>query len=406
MKIEVRTPPLPESVSDGEILQWMKKEGEPIQEGEVLLEIETDKVVLEVPAPVSGVLAGILEPEGTTVSSEQVLGHIEQGVVKAAEASSEDGEEPGAEPTTVDTSSPENQGSPSPLEGAPKTSPAVRKALREKGLEANEVKGSGREGRILKQDVLAAEEVDAAGQDEQTAPAGNRAEERVPMTRLRKRIAERLHEAVQSTAMLTTFNEINMQPLMALRQEFRDDFEKVHGARLGFMSMFVKAAAVALQRFPEVNASLDGEDVIYHGYCDVGIAVASSRGLVVPILRNAELMSMAQIEKAISDYAVKAKEGKLAIEDLSGGTFTITNGGVFGSLFSTPILNPPQSAILGMHGIQKRVVVEGDDQMVVRPMMYVALSYDHRIIDGQSAVLFLRTIKDLVEKPQRMLLEV
>ncbi len=393
--IEVKTPPLPESIADGQILQWMKQPGDAVGEGDALLEIETDKVVLEVPAPVSGTLSSIIEAAGATVTSDQVLGVIEEGAVADVEAPQKALQKE-ADPHSAETAE-------------AKTSPAVRKALREKALAAAELVGSGRDGRILKEDVAAAAETkEQVAQQAQPGPpaAGLREEERVPLTRLRKRIAERLHEAVQTTAMLTTFNEVNMQPLMELRQEFREDFEKIHGIRLGFMSMFVMAAAAALQRYPEVNASLDGDDIVYHRYCDIGIAVASPRGLVVPILRNAEMMGMPQIENAISDYADKVRQGKLEIDDLSGGTFTITNGGVFGSLFSTPILNPPQSAILGMHGIQKRVVVEGDDQMVVRPMMYVALSYDHRIIDGQSAVLFLRTIKELVEKPQRLLLEV
>ncbi|MCU7833152.1 MAG: 2-oxoglutarate dehydrogenase complex dihydrolipoyllysine-residue succinyltransferase [gamma proteobacterium symbiont of Lucinoma myriamae] len=290
------------------------------------------------------------------------------------------------------------------------TSPAVRKELRENNLNSADITGSGKNGRILNEDVQAVVQSASSASTESISinndvNTDGRIEQRVPMTRLRKRIAERLQEASQSTAMLTTFNEVNMQPLMDMRNQYKELFEKTHNARLGFMSLFVKASTVALQRFPEVNASIDKDDIIYHSYCDIGIAVSSPRGLVVPILRNTEHMSMAQVESNIAGFAVKAKEGKLTMDELSGGTFTITNGGVFGSLFSTPILNPPQSAILGMHGINKRVVVE-NDEMVIRPMMYLALSYDHKIIDGQSAVLFLKTIKELVENPQRILLEV
>lgn len=402
MSVEIKTPALPESVADALVITWFKKVGEHVNRDEALIEVETDKVVLEVPAPVSGVIESIVEDEGATVVSDQLLGSISEG----ASAETTDSSEAGTSSDEVETDASDAQ-----------TSPAVRKALRENDLSADEVSGTGKNGRILKEDVDAAAKstppvapTKTEPQQQQKADAVSfndqgRIEERVPMTRLRKRIAERLHEATQTTAMLTTFNEINMQPLMEMRSQYKELFEKTHDTRLGFMSLFVKASTLALQRFPEVNASIDGDDIVYHGYCDIGIAVSSPRGLVVPILRNTEHMTMADVESSITDYAIQAKDGKLSIDDLLGGTFTITNGGVFGSLFSTPILNPPQSAILGMHGINKRVVVE-NDEMVIRPMMYVALSYDHRIIDGQSAVLFLRTIKELVEDPQRILLEV
>lgn len=393
MSVEIKTPMLPESVADALIVKWFKKAGDPVQQDEPIVEIETDKVVLEVPAPVSGVLESIVEAEDSTVVSDQLLGTITEGAVAAA---------PAAEAAPAETAAPEAAISPA---AGGQTSPAVRKALDEKGLSADDVTGSGKNGRILKEDVAATGTAIAATPEANPAPVGARIEERVPMTRLRKRIAERLHEATQTTAMLTTFNEVNMQPLMEMRSQYKEQFEKTHNARLGFMSLFVKASSIALQRFPEVNASIDGDDIVYHSYCDIGIAVSAPRGLVVPILRNTEKMSMAGVESTIANYASKAKDNKLEMDDLTGGTFTITNGGVFGSLLSTPILNPPQSAILGMHNIVKRVVVE-NDEMVIRPMMYLALSYDHRIIDGKGAVLFLKTIKELVEDPHRILLEV
>lgn len=406
MSSEILTPVLPESVADATVVAWSKKPGDAVKQDEVLVEIETDKVVLEVPAPVDGVLTEILEDAGATVTSGQLLGRLEAGAVAAAPA-------PAAE--AAPAPQPEVPAAPA---GDAQTAPAVRKMMAENDLSAGDVQGSGKQGRILKEDVQAAvasksESKPAAASAAAPAPApsmavaasGSRMEQRVPMTRLRARIAERLLHAKSSTAMLTTFNEIDMKPLMDMRSEYKDQFEKKHKAKLGFMSLFVKAAAVALQRFPEINASIDGNDVVYHGYCDVGIAVSSDRGLVVPILRNAENMSLADIESGIAGYAVKAREGKLDMNDLSGGTFTITNGGVFGSLLSTPILNPPQSAILGMHAIQKRPVVV-NDQIVIRPMMYVALSYDHRIVDGQGAVTFLKTIKELVENPVRLVLDV
>lgn len=396
MSVEIKTPQLPESVADALVVKWFKQAGDAVEQDEPLVEIETDKVVLEVPAPSSGVLESIVEAEDSTVVSDQLLGTIKAGAVAAA---------PVAAPAPTEEAPAAAE--PAAASGTGQTSPAVRKALDEKGLSAGDVSGSGKNGRILKEDVAAAGAPKAStpAAAATAAPVGERVEERVPMTRLRKRIAERLLEATQSTAMLTTFNEVNMQPLMEMRTKYKDLFEKTHDARLGFMSLFVKAASIALQRFPEVNASIDGDDIVYHSYCDIGIAVSAPRGLVVPILRNTEKMSMAGVESTIVDFANKARDNKLEMSDLSGGTFTITNGGTFGSLLSTPIINPPQSAILGMHNIVKRVVVE-NDEMVIRPMMYIALSYDHRIIDGKGAVLFLKTIKELVEDPNRILLEV
>jgi 2-oxoglutarate dehydrogenase E2 component (dihydrolipoamide succinyltransferase) len=390
MSVEIKTPQLPESVADALVVNWFKKAGDAVEQDEPIVEIETDKVVLEVPAPASGVIESIVEDVDSTVISDQLLGTIIAGAVAAAPT--EEAAPAAAAPTEASA----------PAAAGGQTSPAVRKALDEKGVSASDVTGSGKNGRILKEDVAAA---GSKAAPEAVIPTGERVEERVPMTRLRKRIAERLLEATQTTAMLTTFNEINMQPLMEMRSKYKEQFEKEHDARLGFMSLFVKAASIALQRFPEVNASIDGDDIVYHSYCDIGIAVSAPRGLVVPILRNTEKMSMADVESTIVNYAGKAKANKLEMDDLTGGTFTITNGGTFGSLLSTPILNPPQSAILGMHNIVKRVMVE-NDEMVIRPMMYVALSYDHRIIDGKGAVLFLRTIKELVEDPHRILLEI
>lgn len=403
MSIEIKTPILPESVADALIVNWTKKVGDSITQDELLVEIETDKVVLEVPAPCDGVLESILEDEGATVIGEQLLGYINDSAGVGTATTNQ------AEQATPEPQIEASTG---------QTSPAVRKALDENALDAEQVSGSGKNGRILKEDVnshlqqgatttstTASSKASSSTAMPELSIQSDRVEERVPMTRLRKRVAERLLEATQTTAMLTTFNEVNMKPLMDMRSQYKDKFEKTHEVKLGFMSMFVKAASIALQRYPEVNASVDGDDIVYHGYSDIGIAVSSPRGLVVPILRDAQSMSLADVESSIANYAVKAREGKLDMEDLQGGTFTITNGGVFGSLFSTPILNPPQSAILGMHGITKRAVVE-NDEIVIRPMMYIALSYDHRIIDGQGAVLCLRTIKELVEDPNRILLEV
>ena len=410
MAIEIKVPVLVESISDALVLKWHKQPGEYVVRDELLVELETDKVVLEVPSPVDGILAEITRPTGDTVYTEEVLGLVNDAA---------DGVVPAAAPVSSEPSEAEAED----LE--PTTSPSVRKLLLEHNLNADDIKPSGKHARLLKEDVLShikqQRTLDALTAKPVVEPVvekstvrlvqdsatenDDRLERTVPMTRLRARIAERLLLAKQSTAMLTTFNEVNMQPLMTARDKYREMFEKTHGVRLGFMSLFVKAASIALQRFPEVNASVDGNNVVSHGYCDIGIAVSSERGLVVPMLRNTEHMNMAEIEQKIVDLANRAREGKLTVEDLQGGTFTITNGGVFGSLFSTPILNPPQSAILGMHAIQKRPVVI-DDEIVIRPMMYLALSYDHRIIDGKSAVTFLRTIKELVEDPSRILFEV
>ena len=409
MSSEILTPVLPESVADGTVIAWNKKVGDAVKMDDILVEIETDKVVLEVPAMDDGVLSEILVEEGAVVTSSQLLGRVEAGVVAAPPAAEE---APATETATAGSA------------GEAKTSPAVRKALAENDLSKEEVQGSGKDGRILKEDVAAAVEQQAAPAPAAQAPSapvaaapapvappavhtgeGDRGESREPMSRLRTRIAERLLEATQTTAMLTTFNEVDMKPLMDMRKEYKEMFEKQHDARLGFMSLFVKASTIALQRFPEINAFIDGNEIVYHNYCDIGIAVSSKRGLVVPVLRNTENMSMADIESTIAGYGQKAQAGKLDMSDLTGGTFTISNGGVFGSLLSTPILNPPQSAILGMHAIQKRPVVV-NDEIVIRPMMYLALSYDHRIVDGKGAVTFLKTIKELVENPVRILLDV
>ena len=416
MSTEIKAPQFPESVADGTVATWHKAVGEAVSRDELLVDIETDKVVLEVVAPADGVLTTIHKDVGETVLSEEVLGVFEVGAAASA-----------AGPATTETApattaaAAESSGAGGPL------SPAARKAASELGVELAQVRGSGRDGRITKEDVekaaaapASAPAQAAAAPKAPAAPAsetlqrlpgvgqaeGERPERRVPMTRLRASIARRLVEAQQTAAMLTTFNEVNMQPVMDLRARYKDDFEKAHnGTRLGFMSFFVRAATEALKRFPAVNGSIDGNDIVYHGYYDVGVAVGTDRGLVVPIIRDADGLSLAQIEESIRDYGLKARDGKLALEDMAGGTFTISNGGVFGSLMSTPILNPPQTAILGMHKIQDRpMAVNG--QVVIQPMMYLALSYDHRLIDGSEAVRFLVTIKDLLEEPARMLLDI
>lgn len=398
MSTQIKVPVLPESVADATILTWQKKPGDAVKRDEVLVEVETDKVVLEVPAPVDGVLATIVADEGAVVTAQEILGTVEEGAVAQSSV---------AESVAVAS----NDGA-----GGGATSPSVRHMLEEKNLSSDQVTGSGKNGRITNSDVKSHSENSSAAVPS-PAPAsaaeksavievpGDRSERRVPMSRLRARIAERLLQASQTTAMLTTFNEVDMQPIKELRAQYKDQFEKAHGVRLGFMSIFVKAATEALKRFPDINASLDGDDVVYHGYCDIGIAVSSNRGLVVPVVRDAEHLSLAGIESQIGEYANRAKEGKLGMDDLTGGTFTITNGGVFGSLMSTPILNPPQSAILGMHSIQERPVAR-NGEVVIRPMMYLALSYDHRIVDGQGAVTFLKTIKELVEEPAKILLDI
>ena len=394
MIVEVNVPVFAESVTEGTLVAWYKKVGEAVARDEVLVDIETDKVVLEVPAPQAGVLVEIIVQDGATVESQQLLAKIDT----AAQASAE---------VPVVAAAPTEAAAPVAASQAQAgvAMPAAAKLAAEKGIDVGSVQGSGRDGRVLKEDV---QNASAAPKAVAVAPApipqGARPEERVPMSRLRARVAERLLASQHENAILTTFNEVNMKPVMDLRAKYKDKFEKEHGVKLGFMSFFVKAAVAALKKYPVVNASVDGKDIVYHGYFDIGIAIGSPRGLVVPILRDADQMSIADIEKAIVDYAVKAKDGKISIEDLTGGTFSITNGGTFGSMMSTPIINPPQSAILGMHATKERAVVE-NGQVVVRPMMYLALSYDHRIIDGREAVLTLVTIKDLLEDPARLLLD-
>lgn len=392
MIIDVKVPMLSESVSEGTLLEWKKKVGEAVARDEILIDIETDKVVLEVPSPQAGVLVEIVAQDGETVVADQVLARIDTAATVAAEA-------PAAAPA---------EAAPAAVPAAAQNNaamPAAAKLAAETGVDVNVLQGSGRDGRVLKEDVQNAAAKPAAAVAPAVAlPAGARPEDRVPMSRLRARVAERLLASQQENAILTTFNEVNMKPIMDLRAKYKEKFEKEHGVKLGFMSFFVKAAVTALKKYPVVNASVDGKDIVYHGYFDIGIAIGSPRGLVVPILRDADQMSIADIEQAIVDYAKKAKDGKIAIEDLTGGTFSITNGGTFGSMMSTPIINPPQSAILGMHATKERAVVE-NGQVVVRPMMYLALSYDHRIIDGREAVLTLVAIKDALEDPVRLLLD-
>ncbi len=400
MTIEIKAPTFPESVADGTIAIWHKKPGERVTRDEPLVDIETDKVVLEVVAPADGVLADVLKQAGDIVLSEEPIGRLTEGAGAAVAAA----------PAPAAAAA-------APAAGAePRVAPAARKLADEKGINPAEVAGSGKGGLVTKSDVqghVAAGAQPKAATAAAPAPVaaaepalfGERVEKRVPMTRLRARIAERLLEATQGTAMLTTFNEVNMAPVMALRNRYKDQFEKAHkGVRLGFMGFFVKAACEALKRFPSVNASIDGSDIVYHGYQDIGVAVSTDKGLVVPVLRDADQLSIARVEDTIRDFGLRARDGKLSLDEMQGGTFTITNGGVFGSLLSTPIINPPQTAILGMHKIQERpMAVNG--QVVILPMMYLALSYDHRLIDGKEAVQFLVTIKDLLEDPARILLE-
>lgn len=409
---DIKAPVFPESVQDGTIVEWHVAEGEQVARDQLLAEIETDKVVLEVVAPDDGVIASITKAVDTTVLSAEVIATFEAGATatpktKSDESSKDDelSKDEADKGTTIDPASVAAPIQPKDdAEGDFKDqSPAVRKVAKETGVNPADVQGSGRGGRVTKSDMINPTLKGDNGQVIATA-IGQRIEKREPMTRLRKRIAERLLSATQETAMLTTFNEVNMKPLMDLRTKYKDQFEKRHGVKLGFMSLFVKAATEALKRFPAVNASIDGEDIVYHGYYDVGVAVSSDRGLVVPVLRDTDGMGLADIESGIRDYATKAREGKLSIEEMTGGTFTITNGGVFGSLLSTPIINPPQTAILGMHAINERpMAVNG--QVVILPMMYLALSYDHRLIDGKDAVQFLVTIKELIEDPARLILD-
>jgi 2-oxoglutarate dehydrogenase E2 component (dihydrolipoamide succinyltransferase) len=414
--VDVQVPQFSESVSEGTLLTWKKKPGEAVTVDETLVEIETDKVVLEVPAPASGVMAEISVPDGSTVTSQQLLAKIDT-----------EGKAGVAAPAT--TASVAAAAAPAPAAAAPAAAtkgdvamPAAAKILAEKGLAATDVAGTGKDGRVTKGDALAASAKPAAAPlvvpatpavakplPAVAAPVaqnlGDRPEQRVPMTRLRARIAERLLQSQATNAILTTFNEVNMAPVMEMRKKFQEKFEKEHGVKLGFMSFFVKAAVAALKKYPVLNASVDGNDIVYHGYFDIGIAVGSPRGLVVPVLRNVDQMSFADIEKKIAEFGQKAKDGKLSIEELSGGTFSISNGGVFGSMLSTPIINPPQSAILGVHATKDRAVVE-NGQVVVRPINYLAMSYDHRIIDGREAVLGLVTMKEALEDPARLLFDI
>ncbi|MCC4116220.1 2-oxoglutarate dehydrogenase complex dihydrolipoyllysine-residue succinyltransferase [Aromatoleum toluclasticum] len=396
MLIEVKVPQLSESVSEATLVSWHKKEGDAVSRDENLIDIETDKVVLETPAPADGVLVRIVKANGENVTSGELIAQIDTEAKATA----------GAAASAAAPAAAASAAAPSAA-AAGAASPAARKILEEKGIATSDVPGSGRGGRVTKEDAVAAQPRAAAPA---AAPAslaltGERPEERVPMTRLRARIAERLIQSKNENAILTTFNEVNMAPVMALRKQYGDKFEKAHGVRLGFMGFFVKAAVAALKKFPILNASVDGTDIIYHGYIDIGIAVGSPRGLVVPILRDVDQMSIADIEKKIAEYGQKAKDGKLSLEELTGGTFSISNGGVFGSMLSTPIINPPQSAILGIHATKDRPVVE-NGQIVIRPINYLAMSYDHRIIDGREAVLGLVTMKEALEDPARLILDV
>ncbi|WP_118860936.1 2-oxoglutarate dehydrogenase complex dihydrolipoyllysine-residue succinyltransferase [Haemophilus haemolyticus] len=409
MTIEILVPDLPESVADATVATWHKKVGDTVKRDEVIVEIETDKVVLEVPALSDGVLAEVVQDEGETVVSKQLLGKIstaQEGDMSSATLKATN------DPTPSDRQNAaiENSHNHNADQG-----PAIRRLLAEHDLQADQIQGSGVGGRLTREDIereIAKRQALQAKQDSateqntiSTVAYSARSEKRVPMTRLRKRIAERLLEAKNSTAMLTTFNEVDMQPIMTLRKTYGEKFEKQHGVRLGFMSFYIKAVVEALKRYPEVNASIDGDDVVYHNYFDISIAVSTPRGLVTPVLRDCDKLSMAEIEKQIKALAEKGRDGKLTVEDLTGGNFTITNGGVFGSLMSTPIINPPQSAILGMHAIKERPIAL-NGQVVIRPMMYLALSYDHRLIDGRESVGFLVTIKELLEDPTRLLLEI
>ncbi|MHB8494086.1 MAG: 2-oxoglutarate dehydrogenase complex dihydrolipoyllysine-residue succinyltransferase [Casimicrobiaceae bacterium] len=415
MRIEVKVPQLPESIAEATLLTWHKKAGEAVRRDENLIDIETDKVVLELPAPSDGVLVEVTQPDGATVTSNDLIAVIDteaRGAAASAAVPSPIATSPAAAAAVKGASAPVAPGAASAL-------PAARKMIADRGLEAGTIAGSGRGGRITKGDVIAAGVPAPAPSDSAPAPEpaarrapvvplpvalGVRPEQRVPMSRLRARVAERLVQSQSTAAILTTFNEVNMQAVIDLRNRYKERFEKEHGVKLGFMGFFVKAAVHALKKYPMVNASIDGNDIVYHGYYDIGIAVGSPRGLVVPILRDADQMSIADIERQIADYGARAQDGKLTVEELTGGTYTISNGGVFGSMLSTPIINPPQSAILGVHATRDRAVVE-NGQIVVRPMNYLAQSYDHRIIDGREAVLSLVAIKEALEDPARLLLD-
>lgn len=419
MLVEVKIPQLSESVSEATLLTWHKKVGEQVTRDENLIDIETDKVVLELPAPADGVIVSVLKSDGSTVKSGDIIATLDTEATVSAPTDQAPSTVKPSPVTVMPTPAP----SASEARGDARLMPAARKIVQEQGIDPTKITGSGRDGRITKPDVLA-----AVARTQSTPPAANpaptptslaqvstgvnvegmlegRAEQRVPMSRLRARIAERLVQSQSTAAILTTFNEVNMQPVMDLRRKYQDRFEKEHGVKLGFMSLFVKAAVHALKKYPIVNASVDGNDIVYHGYFDIGIAVGSPRGLVVPILRDADQLTLAEIEQKIAEFGKRAQDGKLSIEDLTGGTFSISNGGVFGSMLSTPIINPPQSAILGVHATKERPVVE-NGQIVIRPMNYLALSYDHRIIDGREAVLALVAMKDVLEDPSRLLLEI
>ncbi len=405
MSIEIKVPPLPESVSDATLVAWHRSAGESVSRDENLVDLETDKVVLEVPAPTSGTISKIVVEEGATVTAGDVLAILDEGEVAAEAAPAAAAAEPESSPAAEAP----------PPKSAPKTSPAVRRLLDEHDLDATMVTGTGKDGRITKADVMNFLKQDDSGNVAPGDPAPQvvddveigfeRAEQRVPMTRLRARIAERLVEAQQTAAMLTTFNEVDLTEIMALRSRYKESFEKKHGIKLGFMSFFAKASVEALKKFPVVNASVEGTDIVYHNYYDIGIAVSTERGLMVPVLRDVDQMSFAQFEGELKEIAQRAQQGKIGMEELTGGTFSITNGGIFGSMMSTPILNQPQSAILGMHAIQQRAMVV-DGEITARPMMYLALTYDHRIIDGKDSVQFLVTIKEMLEDPSRLLLQV
>src|SRR5688572_46552 len=408
MQVEVKVPQLSESVSEATLVAWRKKAGEAVKRDENLIDVETDKVVLELPAPSDGVLVKIVKNDGDSVTSGEVIAVIDTEGKATAAPAAKVADKPAASAAAV---APAKAGVQSPA-----ASPSAAKIAAEKGVDTASVQGTGRDGRVTKADVMGAPAgtsapAPAGGQSSRPAPApvsipaGSRTEQRVPMTRLRQRVAERLIQSQSTAAILTTFNEVNMAPVMELRNRYKEKFEKEHGVKLGFMSFFVKAAVHALRKYPVVNASVDGTDIVYHGYYDVGIAVGSERGLVVPILRNADQMTIAQIEAQIADFGKRAKDGKITLEELTGGTFSISNGGVFGSMLSTPIINPPQSAILGVHATKERAVVE-NGQIVIRPMNYLALSYDHRIIDGREAVLALVAMKEALEDPARLLLDI
>ncbi len=406
MQVEVKVPQLSESVSEATLVAWRKKAGEAVKRDENLIDVETDKVVLELPAPSDGVLVKIVKNDGDSVTSGEVIAVIDTTATATAKAADKEAVAPakaGAQGAGASSAA-------APAASAKAASPSATKIAAEKGVDTASVQGTGRDGRVTKGDVLGAGAAPAPAAARPapapvSIPAGSRAEQRVPMTRLRQRVAERLIQSQSTAAILTTFNEVNMAPVMELRNRYKEKFEKEHGVKLGFMSFFVKAAVHALRKYPVVNASVDGTDIVYHGYYDVGIAVGSERGLVVPILRNADQMTIAQIEAQIADFGKRAKDGKITLEELTGGTFSISNGGVFGSMLSTPIINPPQSAILGVHATKERAVVE-NGQIVIRPMNYLALSYDHRIIDGREAVLSLVAMKEALEDPARLLLDI